>query len=154
MTRIELAGRYETIRVEAGNAFQYPYPSGAVIAGKPDILAIESAESLVCDCKTGKPKVSDQIQVQMYMHLLPLCFPEFRHAPLHGRVVYPDRRIEIPPAAVEGRFVEHLDFFIHLLADEATPPKAASVAECRFCTITDGDCPDRIQIGRPCKQAG
>ena len=66
-TRTELAARLAEVRVESQNSFQYSHASGAVLAGKPDIVAIEGMDAVVIYCKTGRPKVSEHIQVKIYM---------------------------------------------------------------------------------------
>jgi hypothetical protein len=143
-TRIELARKQLRLRVEEQNAFQYHHSSGAILAGKPDLVAMDDDTVTVCDCKTGRPKASDQIQVQIAMHVLPLCFPELASSTVHGRVIYSDWSKSISPVTVNARFGENLDFFLMLLASDEPPMKAPSSGECRFCDITLGDCADRV----------
>ena len=64
------------MRVEGPNSFKYRYVSGAVIAGRPDIIALDGGTALVCDCKTGRPRTADRIQVTIYLYLLPFCFTD------------------------------------------------------------------------------
>jgi CRISPR/Cas system-associated exonuclease Cas4 (RecB family) len=143
-TRAELTARGAEIRVESQNSFQYRHAGGAIIAGKPDIVAIDGMEIVVVDCKTGKPKASDQLQVQIYMYVLPICFPKYGLYTIRGRLVYPDHSVEIAPAAVDSTFADHLDYFIDLVAGDKTQPQTPSVSECRFCDITSLDCQHRI----------
>jgi hypothetical protein len=145
-TRGELSVPGMEIRVEGQNAFRYRYPSGAILAGKPDMVIIEDGEVLVLDCKTGRPRVSDQIQVQIYMAVLPACFPDLSDYPVRGRVVYADNVLNIPARAVDGGFRKHLDNFFHLLVSESPPPKAPNTRECLFCDITEADCPSRVAL--------
>ncbi len=151
--RTELAARRVEVRVESQNSFQYAHASGAVLAGKPDIVAIEGMDVVVIDCKTGRPKVSDQLQVQIYMFVLPVCFPKLAMYTVRGRVIYPGNKVEIAPAAVDGGFAAHLDYFIELIASEKPPFLAPSASECRFCDITALDCPSRVtvQLGTACR---
>jgi len=149
--RTELAARRAEVRVESRNSFQYTHACGAVLAGKPDIVAIEGMDAVVIDCKTGRPKVSDQLQVQIYMYVLPVCFPELALYTVRGRVVYPANKVEIAPASVDAGFAGHLDYFMELIANEKPPFLAPSAGECRFCDITASDCPSRValqQIGK------
>jgi hypothetical protein len=152
-TRIQLAQQPVDLRVEGRNAFQYRHSSGAILAGKPDIVAVYRDGVIVCDCKTGRPRLSDEIQVRIYMCILPRCFPEFAFCPIRGQVVYPDRQVDIAPG-VSHRFEEHLDFFVNLIAAKDPPPKAPSASSCRFCEITLADCKDRIQVDRREAAAG
>jgi hypothetical protein len=145
-TRGELSARGADVRVEGQNAFKYRHKSGVLLAGKPDILAIEDDDVVVIDCKTGRPRVSDQLQVQVYMAVLPACFPKLSGYPVRGSVVYEDHAVDIPPCAVDGRFSKHLDYFVNLLASEAPPPRAPNARECQFCDITEVDCLSRVAL--------
>ena len=53
--------------------------------------------------KTGRPKVSDQIQIMLYMHLL-RPGPRASGATITGQAVYIDHVVDIPADAVEERF--------------------------------------------------
>ena len=145
-TRGRLSARGAEVRVEGQNAFKYWHASGAILAGKPDIIAIADGEAVVIDCKTGRPKVSDEVQVQIYMAVLPACFPQLADYRVRGCVMYGDHEIDIPPKAVDARFVKLLDYFVNLLASESPPPKAPSTRECLFCDITERDCPSRVRL--------
>ena len=47
--------------------------SGSIIIGKPDIISVSpGGKVMVQDVKTGQPRASDEIQVKLYMLLLPL----------------------------------------------------------------------------------
>jgi hypothetical protein len=160
-TRTKWGARGADVRTEGQNAFRYRHPCGAVLAGKPDLLAIEDGEAVVLDCKTGRPRLSDRLQVQIYMAVLPFCFPELKKYPLCGAVVYPDDTVEVPARAVDARFHEHLDYFINLFASESPTAAAPNARECRFCDITESDCPERLPLPvlrrsgcRPCSGAG
>jgi len=146
-TRMELARRGVTARVESQNAFQYQHANGAILAGKPDIVALDDITATVVDCKTGRPKVSDRLQVQIYMYVLPICFPKLALYRVHGRIVYPDHHVDIAPAAAGENFGKHLDYFLDLLASESAPMQTASLSECRFCDITGTDCSERVERG-------
>jgi hypothetical protein len=145
-TRADLMAAGAEVRVEGQNRFHYRYPSGVVLAGKPDLLALEEGEAVVLDCKTGRPRVSDRLQVQIYMAVLPACFPELANYPVRGCVVYGDHEIDIPPGAVDARFRKNLDYFVRLIASESPPPKAPNYRECLFCDITENDCSSRVAL--------
>ena len=63
------------------------------LAGATPVL---SCASLCVDVKTGSPKASDQVQVMLYMYLLPLARPEYQGATIAGQVVYGDHVVDIP----------------------------------------------------------
>jgi PD-(D/E)XK nuclease superfamily len=142
---MELARGGATVQVESQNSFQYRRPGGVTLAGKPDIVALDDTTATVVDCKTGRPKISDQIQVQIYMYVLPICFPRLALYGVHGRVVYPDHQVEIAATAADEHFGKHLDYFLELIASDSPPMSAASPSECRFCDITRDDCPERVE---------
>ena len=142
-TRSLLTGAAE-MRVEGRNSFKYRHASGAILAGKPDLLALGDGDALVLDCKTGRPKTSDRVQVQIYMAALPFCFPELGGRIVRGRVVYPTHAVDIPPDAVEEGFRDDLDYFVDLLASETPPAPSPSTRECLFCDITPHDCRSRV----------
>lgn len=144
-TRLELARQGATVRVESQNSFQYHHAGGVVLAGKPDIVALDDTTATVVDCKTGRPKVSDQIQVQIYMYVLPICFSKLSLYTFKGRVVYPNHHVDIPPSAADAGFGKHLDYFMDLIAAESAPMQTPSLSECRFCDITMADCSERMQ---------
>jgi len=142
--RAELAGRNAVVRVESQNSFKYPHASGAILAGKPDLVVIEGGQAIVVDCKTGRRRISDRLQVLIYMYVLPVCFPELALYTISGRIVYPDGCVEIATTAVDTSFAEHLDYFIGLIGNQEAPPMAPSSSECRFCDITALDCASRV----------
>jgi hypothetical protein len=150
LTRGQLSANGAEVRVEGQNAFKYRHASGALLAGKPDIIALEEGEAVVVDCKTGRPRMSHQLQVQIYMAVLPACFPSLSDHAVRGSVVYPDHAVDIPPGAADARFRNHLDYFFNLLAVESPPPKAPSTRECLYCDITAKDCPSRVTLPQVC----
>ena len=52
--------------------------------------AILSCASLCVDVKPGSPKASDQVQVMLYMYLLPLACPEYQGLTITGQAGYGD----------------------------------------------------------------
>jgi hypothetical protein len=144
-TRMDLARHGSTVRTETQNAFQHSCAHGVILAGKPDIVALDDITATVIDCKTGRPKLSDRIQVQIYMYVLPICFPKLALYSMRGQVVYSDHHVEIPPGTADESFGKHLDYFIDLLASDSAPMRAPSLSECRFCDITMADCAERAE---------
>src|SRR5581483_2812096 len=105
-TRESLCRRGATLRVEGQNSFQYQHRSGAILAGKPDLLSIDDTTVTVVDCKTGRAKTSDRVQVMLYMFVLPFCFPELAVYRIQGQIVYRNDRVDIEPTQVDSRFGE------------------------------------------------
>jgi hypothetical protein len=147
--RARQAARSLSIRSEGQNAFRYSHRAGVTISGKPDLVVIDDTELTLIDCKTGKRRTSDQVQVMIYLYLLPLCFPELALHRVCGRVLYHDGAVEIDASRVDDRFVAAFDYFVELLAGAAEPLTAPSAAECRFCDISQADCARRW-LGNSC----
>jgi hypothetical protein len=117
----------------------------ATISAKPDIVAFREDENLTIDCKTGKTKNSDQIQVLLYMKYLPTLYPNKKY--WDGRVVYPSRSVAVPSAMMDGSFNRLVEDSVReILSPEAH--KAPSLAECRRCDICSEYCKDRINEDR------
>ena len=81
-----------------------------MVSGKPDLLAILGDVVEVCDCKTGQPRASDDVQVMLYMYFLPRSSQKFRGKTFRGQLVYADDRVEIPETAINAEFEEHLNY--------------------------------------------
>jgi PD-(D/E)XK nuclease superfamily len=143
--RIELQRAGETVSVEGENSIRYALPSGAVIAGKPDLIGVSSKGTTIYDIKTGQPKTSDTIQVMIYMYLVPLTVGRFKNVKPAGCVVYGTTRVPIPSTAVDDKFKEQFSYFLEIVAGANEPLKTPGPNECRFCDISQTDCPDRHQ---------
>ena len=126
--------------VEDQNYFQLQ-GRAAVLAGKPDLVAVNGTTGSVVDVKTGRPSPSHEVQVQLYMFAMRALYPG---RVFDGLVVYPDREIEIPADAVDEEFVSTVALTIGRLTGWPQPPRMPSAAECHFCDITLEDCLDRI----------
>ena len=85
------------VYVEEENAFKRVGKTGIVVSGKADILAIRDGRGVIEDCKTGRPRASDQLQVLVYMLLLPIGNPRCEGVKLSGCVTYKTRSVDIHP---------------------------------------------------------
>ena len=127
---------YSTIKEKP---IKYKVPnSNIIISGKLDCV-IEKNEIIVYDCKTGKERLSDQVQVMIYMYLLSNTEPSKKQ--IKGVVMYKDKKIEIPYLPKD--FEENFNFFVDILSSQ-TPPTKNPGNSCRFCKITKNDCPERV----------
>ena len=142
--REELRNQGYRVFVEDENAFKRIGRTGIVISGKPDLLAIREQIGVIEDCKTGRPRTSDQLQVLVYLLLLPIKDPRCAGIELSGRVVYRTSTVDIPGTAVDdgfrGRFVD----LVQRIGGDSPLPKAPAWAECRWCDIGPGDCLYRV----------
>jgi hypothetical protein len=131
---------------EKQNSFKYKTQDGIAIAGVPDMVELVSKDhGIIYDAKTGQRSQSHQIQVILYMYLIPLAKPEWAGIVFNGAVQYKDGMSDIPASAVDASFKENFNYFIKVLASNEPPYKAPSESNCRFCDIHKQECPERIE---------
>ena len=143
----ELEERGCELFIERQNTFRVESPrSGAVIDGKPDLIAVfPDGRTVVYDVTTGKESASHIVQVQLYMYLLPRSdLTRWRGTKFEGAVVYADgHQVDVPTDSIDDAFVARLTDFMQKMTSDMPPRRVASLAECGFCELTKGDCPDR-----------
>jgi hypothetical protein len=132
------------VYVEDENAFKRIGKTGIVVSGKPDILAIRDGAGFVEDCKTGRPRTSDQLQVLVYMLLLPVGNPLCASVKLSGRVVYRTSSVEIPASGLDETFRTRFVDLVHKVGGDSPLPKLPAWSECRWCDIGPADCLYRV----------
>ena len=137
-----------TVNLEGQNSITLR-GKAATVAGKPDLVVQREQEVKVIDIKTGRPKASDEIQVMLYMYLLPLARSEYRDCTITGLVVYGDHEVEIPAEAVDEGFLASVREVVARLAFRDPAVRVPSWGECRFCEITSADCPERVEGPAP-----
>lgn len=143
--RLERQKLGERVFLEGENQIRFTAASGAVVAGRPDLIAVSNGQPTVYDVKTGQQKASDQVQVLIYMYLLPLTVAAYRGAKPTGCVVYNQARVTIPPEAVDAAFTENFEYFLSVIDSTEPALKVPSRNECRFCDIAKSECPERIE---------
>lgn len=139
-TQLEQEGQIVTMQEQ--NRFRCERASGTVVVGVPDLIAMPRAT--VYECKTGQPRVSDQVQVMLVMYLLPLCRPEYETTRFDGCVAYRTSRVLIPAIAIDAEFAGSVERMLDILESHAPARRVPSATECGFCEITAHDCPDRL----------
>ena len=117
----------------------------ATLAGKPDLVARQGDLVRIIDVKAGQPKAADQVQVMIYMYLLPLARPELQGAGVRGQVVYGGHEVDIEHDALDATFVQALQEQVQRLAARAEAVKVPSWSECQFCDIAREYCPERVE---------
>jgi len=132
------------VKTEDQNSFKLISPKGVPISGKPDVVALKESLGLVVDCKTGKPKISDQIQVLLYMLCLPKCIKEYKDIKFDGYVVYPDDEVFISWTDIDTNLEEVVQDYIDRISGDAPCRKVPSFGECRWCDINKEDCRERM----------
>ncbi len=144
--RIERQKTGGHIFLEKQNSFKYKTPNGIVIAGVPDMIELTSTDhGIIYDAKTGQRSQSHQVQVILYMYLIPLARPEWAGIVFDGVVQYKDGMVDISASAVAASFKENFDYFVKILASDNPPCKAPNESNCRFCDIHKQECPERIE---------
>ena len=141
-TRESLENQDFTVFTENQNAFRLTGQT-AVLAGKPDLIALNSTTGRILDVKAGKSSPSHIAQVLIYMYAVPKALPQYRGVCFDGAVVYPDDVVEIPAAAVDERFVANLSALIRRVGADAPARRVPSASECGICDIPAADCPER-----------
>ena len=133
-----------TVTIENQNAFKMRGSRGTVLAGKPDLVAVRGDQVVVIDCKTGSPQMSDQLQVLVYMLILPLTHAACRGRSIDGELQYRRDTVPIPAAKITPELRELFRDTMHRVGGDAAPGRVPSHGECRFCDIRAEDCSDRI----------
>lgn len=116
----------------------------AKLAGKPDLIVTRPDGGVVVDVKTGRPLPSHSVQVMLYMYAIPRSLGQHRGIAFDGKVIYEDHEVHIPASAVDSNFVSNVTELILRLASDHPARKVPSARECRFCSITAADCPERV----------
>ena len=80
----------------------------------------------------------------IYQYAVPLALKRYRGRKVTGLVAYQDHAVEVPALTDDAPFVARLTALIRRLAAAIPPVLMPSRAECRFCDITDADCPERV----------
>ncbi len=140
------------VRVEGQNAFRLQGRI-ATLAGQPDLIVPSNDHILIVDAKTGVERASHVAQVMVYMYALPRALEQYRDARIAGEIHYPNRIQRVPQGGVDRGFIHRLITLIHRVAAPDPPPWTPSGPECRFCDITDADCPERVEAEPETEQA-
>lgn len=132
------------VRVEKQNDFKLVGRSGAVLSGKPDIVAVKGQDVRIIDCKTGAPRDLDQLQVMLYLYALPLADSSYKGKAIQGEVVYHTDAVTVPSSVVDETFKQQLSRTLQRVTAGEPPERVPSYGECKFCDISRRDCPARV----------
>lgn len=133
-----------TVTVEEANAFKLEGAS-AVVAGKPDLIAVKGDRVLLVDGKTGRERESDVWQVLIYLYALPKRRPDLAALQIEGEVHYRDGDITLTPDELtNGGRLDPIVDLIKVISSDTPPAKVPSRDECKRCNIGKKDCPQRI----------
>lgn len=131
-----------TVTVEDANAFELE-GEAAIVAGKPDLVAVKGDQVLVVDGKTGRERDSDIWQVLLYLYALP---KSRRSLPknLEGEVHYANGDVTLTPVELTDERVNQFVTLVKTIAGDTPPPRKPSRDECKRCNIGPRDCPQRV----------
>jgi hypothetical protein len=137
------------VMLEGQNAFKMLGRHAVTLAGKPDIVAERDGRVQVIECKTGSPRVSDHMQVLIYMLILPYVRPNWKLVPLQGCLQYRHDQVAIPARAVDDAFRTRFRHLMAQVGGASALVRVPSYAECQFCDISRRDCPERVETPPP-----
>ena len=133
-----------TVSLESQNHFRLRGSSGAILAGRPDIVTSGEGRRTVYEVKTGQPTPADRVQVMIYIYALP-NLSAYSGADFDGKVVYRDHQVDIPGSAVDETFKTSLFSLIRRVATADPARRVPSQLECALCDLTAEDCPERVE---------
>jgi hypothetical protein len=143
--RLERQKKGERVFLEGENQIRYNAPHGMSVVGRPDLITIKDSAPTIYDVKTGQRKASDQVQVLIYMYLLPLTIEAYRGKKPAGCVVYNEIRLKIAYDAVDAKFIDDFKYFLGVIGSIEPAIKVPSRNECRFCDIAKTECAERVE---------
>ena len=122
--------------------------SGARVKGRPDLIVRDTDGTVtVYDVMEGEPREADDLQVRLYMYLL----PRSNHGLWRGKtpvgcVLYTDgtvRQVEVHE--VDEEFVERVAAMMRQIAADEPARHVPSAEECGGCVLTSSDCSKRVE---------
>lgn len=144
--RDELEAKGYKVTIEDQNSFRLRIPGNKTVSGKADIVAIDGNKALVVDCKTGRAKNSDHVQVMLYMILLPKCIERYKDVVFEGRVLYNNNEeVPISSSDIDQNLLDVVQKLIDKVCGDKPLRKVPSYNECRWCDISKDDCPERVE---------
>lgn len=132
------------VYAEDENAFRRVGKTGIVVSGKPDLVALRDGKGIIEDCKTGRPRTSDQLQVLVYMLLFPIGNALCSQVKFSGRIVYKSGSLDVPAAALDEAFRTRFVDLVQRVGGEKPLPKNPVWSECHWCDIGPADCLYRV----------
>jgi hypothetical protein len=90
-----------SVFVEGQNAFKLRGQQDIILTGTPDIIALNQNTAAVIECKTGLPRNAGQLQVIVYLLILPYVRPAWKHKLWQGSVHYQDTVVENPDTVLD-----------------------------------------------------
>ena len=124
--------------------------SGSILTGKPDVIALHpDGSATVYDVKTGQPRPSDEIQVKLYVLLLPRSdHSRWKGVSMDGAVVYSNGTdVRVGAGDITAEFREQVAAFMTRIVAHGPARAVPSARECNWCELSREYCPERIESG-------
>lgn len=115
------------------------------VSGKVDIVALKDGKGQIEDCKTGRCKNSDQVQVMLYMIFLPMAIEKYKDIIFNGSVIYKDTKIPIYWEDIDDDLKEVVWNLVGRIGGDGPCRKVPSYNECKWCDISKEDCPQKME---------
>ena len=119
-----------------------------VVNGKPDLIALNPDGSVtIYDVKTGPPRASDEIQVKLYMFLLPLSgHRRSQGVTFESCVAYADgTEKKIGADSITDELKANVTTFMRRIVSREPTLHVPSEREYGWCEISSEDCSERIE---------
>ncbi len=146
--QMELVANGWSVTLESANKFDLEGKTGSLV-GKPDIRAEKWADGKltavrIVDCKTGKRRNSDYLQVLLYLYAELKMRPEVR-ASLRGSVVYKDAQVFVDPGDLHHVRMAAIGDTMRQICGDEPLTASPSQRECQYCDIPATYCAARWQ---------
>ena len=122
--------------------------SGARLKGRPDLIVRDPDGAVtIYDVREGDPGAADELQVRLYMYLLPRSnHGLWRGSRPTGCVLYVDgTESRIEADEIDETFVERVAAVMRQIAADEPARHVPSPQECGRCVLTGSDCSKRVE---------
>jgi len=145
-TKVEYESKGWTCFTEDQTAFCMIGKTGISVAGKCDLVCVRGNEVIVLDVKTGKARLSDYLQVIIYLIALKYVEGPWTGKRMRGLVVYPkpNKPVDVSWENVESN-MDNFRKAIEILSNDVMARKTPSYQECRYCEMPLLECSDRVK---------
>ena len=150
-TAARLEERGDDVYPSLRNAFEAQGSrSGARVTGRPDLITRGTDGTVtVYDVRDGEPCEADELQVRLYMYLLPRSnHGRWRGTRPAGCVLYADGTERLIEAdEVDDEFAERVATVMRQIASDEPAGHRPSAKECGRCPLTSEHCSERVESG-------
>jgi len=136
------------VMIEDQNSFRVSVSgTDIIVSGKADVVGFPKGifdKGIIDDCKTGRAKNSDLVQVMLYLMFLPLAVEKYKDTIFDGQVIYRDSIVPVNWEDVDDDLKEVVWDLVKRVGGAAPCRKVPSYGECKWCDISKEDCPERL----------